>query len=400
MCAYKPHITEARILPKISLKRRKDGRFLCWYQGVPCYGHTSDEALDAREDYKRRLKAGQALAEHGPLVSQYAQKWIQVYKADVGIRTYNDYAHYLNVLCAHFGQTRLKDITATDIKELYNTQTGKSGSHIRKFAMIVKGMFAAALDDGYIDRNPCGNIKRPAGEDGTHRVLEPWEIELIQSMIGEHPFAPAVMAMLYSGLRRGEALALNIDTDVDFNTRIIHVRNALAFNSNQPTRKRPKSSAGIREIPLFDPLRLALEGKHGLLISRQSNEASEQYLSEASFKSLWNSYITAMEIKLNGCSNRWYGRTKEHKILLAEGGVLPLWREITIRTHDFRHTFCTMLYNADVDIKTAMKWMGHSDEKMILKIYAHLSEDKEKRAARAVGELLNQRLNSQNHSQS
>jgi hypothetical protein len=155
------------------LKKRKDGRFLCWHQGVPIYGHTSDEALEERENYKRRLKAGQAMAEHGPLVAQYAQKWIQVYKSDVGIRAYNDYAHYLNVLCDHYGQARLKDITATDIKELYNTQAGKSGSPIRKFAMIVKSMFAAALDDRYIDRNPYGNVKHPAGEDGTHRVLTP-----------------------------------------------------------------------------------------------------------------------------------------------------------------------------------------------------------------------------------
>ncbi|MDD3212271.1 MAG: site-specific integrase [Eubacteriales bacterium] len=388
-------------MPKKSLKRRKDGRYLCWYKEVPFYGHTSDEALEARDEYKRREKEGTLLEAYGPTILQYATKWIRVYKAEVGVRTYNDYAHYLNILCKTYGEAHLRDITATDIKELYNTQMGKSGSHIRKFAMIIRSMFAAAVDDGYINRNPCVNVKRPAGEDGTHRALEPWEISLIQSMVGRHPFAPAVMAMLYGGLRRGEALALNIDTDVDFNNSIIHVKEALAFNSNQPTRKCPKSAAGIREVPLFDPLRNAIEGKHGLLVTRQSGceETSGTYLSESAFQSLWSSYKTALEYQLNGCHKRWYGHTRAHKNLIAEGGKLPPWKEINIRTHDFRHTYCTMLYNADVDIKTAMKWMGHADEKMILKIYAHLSEDKEKRAARAVGELLNKQLNSQNDSQ-
>ena len=51
-----------------------------------------------------------------------------------------------------------------------------------------------------------------------------------------------------------------------------------------------------------------------------------------------------------------------------------------------------MLYDAGVDIKTAMKWMGHSDEKMIMHIYAHLTEKKEKEAAQAVGKLLDQNL--------
>ena len=51
-----------------------------------------------------------------------------------------------------------------------------------------------------------------------------------------------------------------------------------------------------------------------------------------------------------------------------------------------------MLYDANVDIKTAMKWMGHTDEKMIMRIYAHLSEQKEKAAAQAVGELIDRTL--------
>lgn len=387
-------------MPKRALKKRKDGRYLCWFKGVPFYGHTSDEAMNARDVYKRRLADGTLLEEQGPTVEDYAMKWIQVYKTEVSLRTYNGYAHYLNILCEQYGKTYLRDITPMDIKTLYNSQIGKSGSHIHKFSMIVKSLFASAVDDGLISRNPCANVKRPSGEDGTHRVLEPWEIDLVHSMVGEHPFALASMAMLYGGLRRGEALALNIDTDVDFDNGVIRINEALAFDINQPMRKSPKSKAGIRETPLFDPLRKALEGNHGLLVARQNAAASEEYLSESAFQSLWSSYKTALEYKMNGCRKRWYGHTREHKNLIAEGGILPPWKEITIRTHDFRHTYCTMLYDANVDIKTAMKWMGHADEKMILKIYAHLSADREKKAARAVGDLLNKQLCSQNHSQS
>jgi len=40
-----------------------------------------------------------------------------------------------------------------------------------------------------------------------------------------------------------------------------------------------------------------------------------------------------------------------------------------------------MLWETDVDLKTAMKWMGHADQTMILKVYAHLTERKEEEAA-------------------
>ena len=62
---------------------------------------------------------------------------------------------------------------------------------------------------------------------------------------------------------------------------------------------------------------------------------------------------------------------------------------MAIRTHDFRHTFATMLWEASVDLKTAMKWMGHADQTMILRVYAHLTDKKEQEAALKMAERIN-----------
>ena len=59
-----------------------------------------------------------------------------------------------------------------------------------------------------------------------------------------------------------------------------------------------------------------------------------------------------------------------------------------IRCHDFRHTYCTMLYEAGIDLKTAQRWMGHADEKMILRIYAHLTERQEQKAVEKLKEFM------------
>ena len=40
--------------------------------------------------------------------------------------------------------------------------------------------------------------------------------------------------------------------------------------------------------------------------------------------------------------------------------------------HWLRHTFCTMMYLAGVDILTARDQMGHADIKTTLAIYSHL----------------------------
>lgn len=102
------------------------------------------------------------------------------------------------------------------------------------------------------------------------------------------------------------------------------------------------------------------------------------------FYRLWESYLYGCAMLANnGRRKRWVGKTKEDKAALERGEKLPSWKEFSIRTHDFRHTYCTMLYEAGVDLKSAQKWMGHADEKMIMQIYAHLSEAQEKKAADA-----------------
>ena len=74
---------------------------------------------------------------------------------------------------------------------------------------------------------------------------------------------------------------------------------------------------------------------------------------------------------------REYGKTKEHKQLLKEGKKLPPWKDVKIRCHDFRVTFCTTYYEAGIKIKTLQAWMGHADATMIMDIYAKLTEERE-----------------------
>ena len=39
-----------------------------------------------------------------------------------------------------------------------------------------------------------------------------------------------------------------------------------------------------------------------------------------------------------------------------------------------------MLYEADIDLKTTQRWMGHADEQMILHVYAHLTDKQEQKS--------------------
>lgn len=45
--------------------------------------------------------------------------------------------------------------------------------------------------------------------------------------------------------------------------------------------------------------------------------------------------------------------------------------------YTLRHSFCTMMYYAGINIKEAQRIMGHSSAKMVYDIYSHLDEERE-----------------------
>ena len=54
------------------------------------------------------------------------------------------------------------------------------------------------------------------------------------------------------------------------------------------------------------------------------------------------------------------------------------WTALDWTLYDLRVSFCTTLYDANVDLKTAQKLMGHKDAVTTLKIYTKLSEERKK----------------------
>ncbi len=362
-------------MPKATYKKRKDGRYRVRYKGKDFYGATQAIANAKRDVYRRELESGLREQALGVTFGAYAIQWIETYKDGCSDRTYNAYVSIVNRAIDVIGTRRMRDITTTDIQQLFNSMRGKSSSSVKKFKMTIDSIFTAAVHDRVILTNPCYGSRPPEAVSGTHRAITDDERQLIHRSVGHHDMALAVMIMLYAGLRRGEVLALTA-SDIDLQKNCINVTKGVIYNGNRPVLSLPKTKAGIRSVPIIEPLKTALQGVSGGVLQDENGGI----MSETAFRRKWESYIVYLETLINGCHRRWYGRTKAHKAILASGGTLPPWRECTIRPHDLRHSYVTMLYDAGVDIKTAMKWVGHADQQMIMRIYAHLTEQRERQS--------------------
>ena len=153
----------------------------------------------------------------------------------------------------------------------------------------------------------------------------------------------AALIMLYCGLRRGELLALRAE-DIQAGPAPDFILAAV-----------PKMSRGCYVLT-----------------------STTAPMTESVFSTSWTAYMNELSRAVNGgMQRRWWGRTREHKAMIANGATIPEYKEISIRPHDLRHSYCTWLRDSGVDMHQAIIWMGHADEKLILRIYDHPGHERE-----------------------
>jgi len=342
---------------KQRLKERSDGRYKCVYNGRQFYGATSEEALAKREEYKRQEATGEVLREVNLTVSAYAKKWLPLHKADVSPKCYRDYKKQLEALTAVIGDMKIHTVTVDDAAAVWIHFAGYSASTIHRAKMLYVALFDSAIENDLCRKNPFRGrfAQPPKGTTGSHRCITDEEKRLI--LTTSHRVQLAALIMLYAGLRRGEVLALTHD-DIDLDANTIIISKAVRFVGNQPVTVAPKTAAGVRLVPIFSTIRPYLKNAPERILSAQKGGE----MTDTAFRRAWDSYLHALSVSAG--------------------------HPVSIRPHDLRHTYCTMLRDAGVDMKQAMLWMGHSDEKMILHVYDHINEKRTQNSVSQVEKLL------------
>ena len=364
---------------KVRPTKRKDGRYVCRYKGQYFYSTDPDDCLKQREDFKALEKRGRIMPY---FVTEYALNWFERSHPNISPSTKQGLKIHLQRLINAIGELPVSDVKPSDIKSIYSDHyNGLSNSYIKAAKQLYCALFDSAVADGLITSNPARDktAKPHTGTYTGHRAITPQERTWIETLCVDHRAHPVAMAMLYAGIRPQEAKALRIDRDVDFEHDTITVRETAHIDPNNGQKyavsAQGKTSKANRTIPLLPPLKRALEGRTGLLVTSAHGEP----VTRTTWRVLWRSYCAQMEKEINGIDRRWYGRTKEQKEL-AEQGKLPEWVSFTVTPYDLRHSFATMCRSMKppIEMHTVIAWMGHADSKMILSVYDSVTDDRDK----------------------
>ena len=344
-------------------KKREDGRYavsLTLANGKRKYFYSTVSRHEAELTKAEWLKLHPDLMEGEKIdgrisVEKWANKWMESYKSGLEESTKRWYVSTLNAICRYtfksgvvFGSMKVSDVRAAHLSEIINSLSGGSKSGIQSKKLVLVGLFSAAQENGIIPLNPAAKLPKVKGTYEGHKALTRHEAALIADHYQGHDFGLPAMLMMWAGLRRQECFSLRW-SDIDLANGVIHINHAMDVRTG--AEKDTKTENSFRDVPIFAALKLPLQraykSRSGDILFLRSNR--ETYTEQA-IRCRLDSFL---------------------RYLKRETG-----EDISFTCHDLRVTFATMCYDAEVDVQTTKKWMGHANVMTTLKIYTKLSAEK------------------------
>ena len=298
----------------------------------------------------------------------WAERWLMSKKyEDITTDRYNCLSTRAGVWIDNLQHAQINQIRPFELQSVLfsiaakNPNTGKpmAKKTIKEYIQVINSIFNFAHENRVLEYNPATNLKTPqtATEPVKRRALTLEERNRIMEF--EHRAKPSAMLMMLSGLRRGEATALQWN-DIDFDNNKISVTKS--FNFKTKDFKAPKNGkARVVSVPqmLIDYLKTL--PKNSLFVL---TNASGKMMTDDSWRRLYDSYIHDLNIEygFNGDAPNKFSPVKIPMVITP------------FTPHELRHTFCTIMFEAGIDALTAKEQMGHSDIQTTLSIYTHLSQ--------------------------
>jgi integrase len=325
------------------------------------HSKTFDRKVDA-ERYGALVEADKARGQW--LDPELAKKrygdwvldWIGPSSVDLKPKTVYGYEMIMRLrILPTFADVPLGRITSMDVQAWVAeiVEDGYSSSTVRNtFNLFTKSM-RAAVDAGFIGRNPCLGTALPklGSAHEVWRILTPREIESLAANVPERHrdrTRALILVLAYGGLRWGEAVALR-RKHCDMLLGRLRIEESATLVGSKLVLGTPKSGRA-RAVSLPKFVLSALE------------EHLENHVDSSPGALVFSSLSGGMMLSAN------FGRDVWKKALKAAdlGHARP---------HDLRHTCASLMIQAGAHPKAIQLHLGHASIEVTMNLYGHLFPD-------------------------
>lgn len=320
---------------------------------------------DTEREVNRKLAKKQYELENGLVtydsnmpVKIWVEEVTRTYKSDLSEKALADFKCRVNKhIVLELGNIPIGKVRPIQCQALINSKAGYSKEYINKIRRDLKFIFEKAVENKMILENPAANIRKVKGHVTHRRSITRYEREHLLQACQDPRFLPFLF-MLYCGCRPAEAVEVQFrDIETQSGIPFLHIRGTKTENSN-------------RYVPIPPALYEVLPHRHGFSYISLNRHGKPH--TESSYKALVRALYRQMNISM-GC--RVYRNQIIPPYPLAEDFV----------PYCLRHTYCTDLQKAGIDVRTAQKLMGHADITTTANIYSHQDEDTLMDAAAKMG---------------
>lgn len=362
-----------------NVRERKNG---LWEGRVLIEGRWKSVYAKTKEDARRSLNKVIRAHEQGlPIVANerqtlevYLMDWLSVIRHKVRASTYRRYGDYIRIhLIPVLGRHRLTKLTPQQVEAFYRVKLdeGLSATTVHNIHGMLHHALDRAVRQNLVQRNVTDLVDAPARESPEQQTMsEEQANRFLAAAEGDRFYALYVLALM-TGMRQGELLGLRW-SDLNLEGGYLQVRMAVQETYGKKfILADPKTPHSKRRISLTPEAIQALRDHR----MRQAEE--RRLLGEA-----WDTRLDLVFPNAIG------GLMIPHN--LSKRGFKPILEKAGLpdfKFHCLRHTAATMLLNRGVFVKVVSKILGHSDITTTLRIYAHVTQDMQQAAVRAMEDI-------------
>ena len=266
------------------------------------------------------------------------------------------FGHYI---LAVFRSKQINEISPADIRKWQNgvIQSGAKPTYQRVINNQLNTIFNFAVKYYGLSRNPC-TITGPMGKASAGK-MEFWTLEEFNQFlphVKDQEDKLAFQLLFFSGIRLGEMLALNPNTDIDLQNNLLHITKTYTRLNKQDIITAPKTEHSIRTVTIPPFL----------------SEYIREYMTHVY-------HVEQME--------RLFINLTKWNLAYALARACQLSGVKRIRLHDLRHSHVSLLINMGLPPLLIAERIGDSVE-MINRIYGHLYPNRHVEVADKLQELV------------
>jgi integrase len=366
---------------KVSLgKNLITGKYDAYYETVP---HDKKNAEKRLRELLTELDKGTFIKPGKATLSEYLKTWLADYCAPN--LSENTTALYTIICNKHInptlGNVPLVELKPQHLQHLYADKMsgGLSNRSVQLIHVVLHKALKNALKIGLISRNVTELVDMPKIQHYEMHVMSETDVHLFLEMARNTEYYALFYTLLFTGMRRGEALALRWQ-DVDLILHELSVTRSVQYlDGVEPDKrisfKETKTQKSRRQISLSPSLVDVLKDHRDVQIkirdamnkeneeNKENKEKNELLDSDLIF-----SHPDGSPLLPNSVTHAW--------IKVARRCGLK-----GIRLHDARHTHASIMLKHGIHPKIVQERLGHAGIAITLDLYSHVTPGLQQAAA-------------------